>query len=768
MKKVLSFVLVLCMILGSFGMAFAAPADVVGKDYEDAVNVLVELGVVAGYKDGSFRPENVVTRAEAATFIVKAMGLADYAVGKSEFSDMVGHWADPFVAYAASLGFVKGNTDGTFAPDAPVTSDQMITMLVQAVGYKADYLVGGYPGAFVNQAKALGMLEGVKSGATGCNRGDVAQLIFNTLDVAFVRYSTDGVLQETTVVEGELYDCMLKRLAGKYVAIVEDEMIYGGEESLVDLTQYQGAVVDYYFNVDTEEIIAIKAVDTVFITGEYDDDEEVFVATDKTEYKLKTGVLNAEVPYFENGAYDDETASIGTVEEVTVAVKTSGKYITDVYSIAAWEAAGTIMWNEDDAEALADDVVLGFDEQAALATDDNDEITGVTLVGVEALDKIAEDAIVTYYMGEVEDVDAVVKVEVSTEVVEGKVAKINKDGEYVIGGKAYEAAEEVIIVEENNNLILGAEGKFYLNAAGKIAAFDGESDSADDYAVVTYPMGADNTSLEFGQDEADVKVKLLTADGKEAVYVVDEDATVTGDIVEGAVVAYHINKDGNIDIITAQPEEDADNLSAKNFLDGYKVSADVVVFAFDGEDYTVETLADVPVAEELGDTTYVLKDSEVVVIFLQGEYGDDEKAVFATIVDFNEVLNEDEDSIYEVVMLVDGAKAEYKTVVGVDMTGYEINALYELTFDGSDISELNATGAAVTTTVAAVKDGNIKLEGEANYRDIAAEVVVYLYDEDKDVMSASELSKIGKGDVVSLYELDDDVEGFDLIIFINK
>ena len=70
MKKVLSFVLVLSMILGSFGMAFAAaPSDVVGKDYEDAVNVLMELGVVEGYKDGTFRPEKVVTRAEMAAMI---------------------------------------------------------------------------------------------------------------------------------------------------------------------------------------------------------------------------------------------------------------------------------------------------------------------------------------------------------------------------------------------------------------------------------------------------------------------------------------------------------------------------------------------------------------------------------------------------------------------------------------------------------------------------------------------------------------------------
>ena len=159
MKKVLSFVLVLSMILGSFGMAFAAAPDVAGIKYEDAVTALTELGVVAGYKDGSYKPENIVTRAEMATFIIKAMGLADYAVGKADFSDMEGHWANPFVAYAVSLGFVKGNTDGTFAPDATVSYDQAITMLVQALGYKAEYLVGGYPGAFVNQAKALGMLE---------------------------------------------------------------------------------------------------------------------------------------------------------------------------------------------------------------------------------------------------------------------------------------------------------------------------------------------------------------------------------------------------------------------------------------------------------------------------------------------------------------------------------------------------------------------------------------------------------------------------------
>ncbi|MGI6733378.1 MAG: S-layer homology domain-containing protein [Anaerovoracaceae bacterium] len=59
MRKVLSFVLVLSLVLGSFGMAFAAPlSDVAGEKCEDAVNVLTKLGVVSGYPDGTYKPDH--------------------------------------------------------------------------------------------------------------------------------------------------------------------------------------------------------------------------------------------------------------------------------------------------------------------------------------------------------------------------------------------------------------------------------------------------------------------------------------------------------------------------------------------------------------------------------------------------------------------------------------------------------------------------------------------------------------------------------------
>ena len=68
MKRVLSLVLAISMVMSMFSFAFAGTAlkDVVDTDYESAVEALVELGIVNGYEDGTYRPEQKVSRAEMA------------------------------------------------------------------------------------------------------------------------------------------------------------------------------------------------------------------------------------------------------------------------------------------------------------------------------------------------------------------------------------------------------------------------------------------------------------------------------------------------------------------------------------------------------------------------------------------------------------------------------------------------------------------------------------------------------------------------------
>ena len=204
MKKVLSIVLSLVLVICMMPvMAFAdtnnaAYSDITGEKCEGAVNVLSALGVVDGYEDGSYKPEKVVTRAEMAKLIVTALGVADYATAtKSSYSDMANaQWAIPVVEYATNLGIIEGVGGGRFSPGNPVTYEQAVTMIVRALGYTTDCneMNGTWPAVYVQKATALGIfknVEGNKYGA-GANRGDVAIMLYNALDVPQVYADKDG------------------------------------------------------------------------------------------------------------------------------------------------------------------------------------------------------------------------------------------------------------------------------------------------------------------------------------------------------------------------------------------------------------------------------------------------------------------------------------------------------------------------------------------------------------------------------------------------
>ncbi len=98
-----------------------------------SINQLCQKGAVSGYKDGSFRPDSPITRAEFITILVKALNLKAAATTPN-FSDTAGHWAQENIAAASSLGIAGGYTDGGFKPDALITREQMAVMAVKAAG----------------------------------------------------------------------------------------------------------------------------------------------------------------------------------------------------------------------------------------------------------------------------------------------------------------------------------------------------------------------------------------------------------------------------------------------------------------------------------------------------------------------------------------------------------------------------------------------------------------------------------------------------------
>ena len=79
MKKTLALVLALTLALGTFSLAAAAPPDVEGTKFEDAVARLVNLGIISGFPDGTYKPGEAVTRAQFAKIIAAALGLGETA-----------------------------------------------------------------------------------------------------------------------------------------------------------------------------------------------------------------------------------------------------------------------------------------------------------------------------------------------------------------------------------------------------------------------------------------------------------------------------------------------------------------------------------------------------------------------------------------------------------------------------------------------------------------------------------------------------------------
>lgn len=109
--------------------------DISGHWAENSIKEMVTLGAITGYPDSSFKPDAAITRAEFATFLVKAMiKELEYSLEPEKgFADTYGHWASLYISSALSYGVVSGYDNNTFGADDLITREQMAAMLVRAV-----------------------------------------------------------------------------------------------------------------------------------------------------------------------------------------------------------------------------------------------------------------------------------------------------------------------------------------------------------------------------------------------------------------------------------------------------------------------------------------------------------------------------------------------------------------------------------------------------------------------------------------------------------
>lgn len=103
------------------------------KDIEDtrwsnnAISTMSKLGIVNGYEDGTFGPDKAITRAEFATIAAR---FEEQEVENSvSFTDIEGHWAEEYIKEVAALQWVNGYEDGTFRPQNSITRAEVMTIV---------------------------------------------------------------------------------------------------------------------------------------------------------------------------------------------------------------------------------------------------------------------------------------------------------------------------------------------------------------------------------------------------------------------------------------------------------------------------------------------------------------------------------------------------------------------------------------------------------------------------------------------------------------
>ena len=158
MKKLVSVLLTVAMLF-SISTAVLA-ADIPQQDYPQrfwdvpkdhwAFNYIAELvnkGVLAGYEDGSFKPDSTVTRAEWAKIMVLAAGLP-VNDNNVYFTDMGNHWANAYVNTAKD--YLAAYTDGTFKPDQAAVREDVTVSMVKLKGYDVSNVDYSYLSQFTD------------------------------------------------------------------------------------------------------------------------------------------------------------------------------------------------------------------------------------------------------------------------------------------------------------------------------------------------------------------------------------------------------------------------------------------------------------------------------------------------------------------------------------------------------------------------------------------------------------------------------------------
>jgi len=393
---------------------------------------------------------------------------------RSTFNDLSGFgWAAGAINFAADRNIVLGDGYGNFMPGRTVSKNEAMTMILRAIGYteNSEELVGRWPANYVALATQKDLYSNIVGNDEGMSRQNVAIALYNALVVEMVYVDLQG-RTETRWVDRELNTPAFLANTGLGVTAVRGIItpsLYS--LSYINVADRLGAYGWTFTNSDGE-LVAFRSLST-FITGFMNSNNTRFDGTDGVSYAISptnvdrttrsseiiegntlspsttVGAVSLWNGGFEGFKTDNTVTAIRSMSingypgnetdgrQVTLAVELSGTTIRTIYSLLGWEATVARVVTESELRMIENhDELLGGD----FVLDDDQEIDykQLQLVGVKSLDEIeVGDVVYVYYELGVKGTSTDIRrVSVGKEVVEGEMTDAN-DSRILVDGKAY-------------------------------------------------------------------------------------------------------------------------------------------------------------------------------------------------------------------------------------------------------------------------------------------------------------------------------------------
>lgn len=154
------------LLAAVLSLSLLVPISAATTGVEEASQVVNALGIMVGDESGDFMLNRSVTRAEFITMALKATPNGEQigAASTSPFSDVpYTHWAAGYVQAGVAAGLITGYTDGTFRPNQQITLAEGATIVLQLLGYTPADFSGAYPTAQMAMFNSLKLGDGVSS-----------------------------------------------------------------------------------------------------------------------------------------------------------------------------------------------------------------------------------------------------------------------------------------------------------------------------------------------------------------------------------------------------------------------------------------------------------------------------------------------------------------------------------------------------------------------------------------------------------------------------